>query len=268
MSRVLNRFVLLAYLDLKKFVFYYWFAFPALSYPKARIATHPPSYLKDILDERQRRSLEESYFSLPDAESKSFFFIHQASGGEIAIRPLSDYAKLKKAEASVDDKLFLGFADPSTRGDHPGWPLRNLLAFVAKRFPETSNWTVVCLRLRARSSDFSLCLDVTIEPSSLSGAAQKEPRESGNQKEEEGKDEEAPKCVGWEKNDKQKLLPRCVDMSSILDPSRLAQNAVNLNLKLMRWRLVPVSALLWILHISFPPFRNLDLHMLSPRVFV
>lgn len=248
MSRALNRFVLLAYLDLKKFVFYYWFAFPALSYPKARLNTHPPCYLKDILDERQRRSLEEAYFSL-SAERKSFFFIHLASEGEITIRPLSDYLKLKEAAASSSsvksgERLLLGFADPSTQGDHPGWPLRNLLAFVAKRFHEIANWTVVCLRLRARSSDFSLCLDIAIEPSSC--GAEKE-QESGDPPEEE----RVPKCVGWEKNDKQKLLPRCVDMSSILDPSRLAQNAVNLNLKLMRWRLVPVSVFSKPLQISW-----------------
>jgi len=46
-------------------------------------------------------------------------------------------------------------------------------------------------------------------------------------------------CVGWEKNEKQNLGSRVVDLSSSLDPKKLASNAVDLNLKLMRWRLMP-----------------------------
>ena len=46
-------------------------------------------------------------------------------------------------------------------------------------------------------------------------------------------------CVGWEKNEKQKLAPRMVDLSSSFDPKVLSANAVNLNLKLIKWRLMP-----------------------------
>ena len=45
--------------------------------------------------------------------------------------------------------------------------------------------------------------------------------------------------VGWEKNHQQKLLPRFVDMSRSMDPAHVAESAVDLNLKLMRWRLLP-----------------------------
>lgn len=50
---------------------------------------------------------------------------------------------------------------------------------------------------------------------------------------------ECPKCLGWEKNERQKLGPRMVNLSSSMDPARLAESAVDLNLKLMRWRLLP-----------------------------
>ncbi|CAG2182136.1 unnamed protein product, partial [Oppiella nova] len=50
---------------------------------------------------------------------------------------------------------------------------------------------------------------------------------------------ESIECVGWEKNEKNLLLPRVVDLSALMDPHRLAEGAVDLNLKLMRWRLVP-----------------------------
>lgn len=31
---------------------------------------------------------------------------------------------------------------------------------------------------------------------------------------------EIPKCVGWEKNKQQKLVPRMVDLSATMDPER------------------------------------------------
>ena len=48
-----------------------------------------------------------------------------------------------------------------------------------------------------------------------------------------------PSVVGWEKNERGKLGPRMVDLSQSMDPVRVAESAVDLNLKLMRWRLVP-----------------------------
>jgi len=48
-----------------------------------------------------------------------------------------------------------------------------------------------------------------------------------------------PKAVGWEMDDKGKPRPRKVDMGPVMDPRRMAETAVDLNLKLMRWRLMP-----------------------------
>lgn len=50
-----------------------------------------------------------------------------------------------------------------------------------------------------------------------------------------------PPIVGWERNPMRnnQLLPRFIDCSHQLDPKRLSSDAVHLNLKLMKWRLVP-----------------------------
>ncbi|KAJ6650904.1 hypothetical protein lerEdw1_001977, partial [Lerista edwardsae] len=48
-----------------------------------------------------------------------------------------------------------------------------------------------------------------------------------------------PKAVGWEKNQKGTMGPRMVNLSECMDPKRLAESSVDLNLKLMCWRLVP-----------------------------
>lgn len=48
-----------------------------------------------------------------------------------------------------------------------------------------------------------------------------------------------PAAVGWEKNPAGKLGPRMADLAPMMDPTRLADQAVDLNLKLMRWRILP-----------------------------
>ena len=66
---------------------------------------------------------------------------------------------------------------------------------------------------------------------------------------------ERPGVVGWEKNDKGKLGPKMADLAPLMDPTRcvlavagwdeadgelrLADQAVGLNLQLMRWGVMP-----------------------------
>lgn len=50
-----------------------------------------------------------------------------------------------------------------------------------------------------------------------------------------------PPIIGWERNKEKmnRLVPRFVDCSHQMDPVLLSNNALHLNLKLMKWRLVP-----------------------------
>jgi len=48
-----------------------------------------------------------------------------------------------------------------------------------------------------------------------------------------------PDIVGLEPNAKGKLGPRIADLRPHMDPRMLAESSVSLNLKLMRWRLLP-----------------------------
>lgn len=45
--------------------------------------------------------------------------------------------------------------------------------------------------------------------------------------------------MGWERNSSGKLAPKLADLGPSMDPLRLADQAVDLNLKLMRWRILP-----------------------------
>ncbi|KAK5202374.1 Autophagy protein 7, partial [Exophiala xenobiotica] len=48
-----------------------------------------------------------------------------------------------------------------------------------------------------------------------------------------------PKVVGWERNAANKLSGRMADLTEYMDPKKLADSSVDLNLKLMKWRISP-----------------------------
>jgi len=48
-----------------------------------------------------------------------------------------------------------------------------------------------------------------------------------------------PKVTGWERSAQGKLAPKLADLGSLIDPHQLASQAVDLNLKLMKWRIAP-----------------------------
>ena len=48
-----------------------------------------------------------------------------------------------------------------------------------------------------------------------------------------------PKVSGWERNEAGRLNNRVVDLAAYMNPERLADQAVDLNLKLIKWRIAP-----------------------------
>ena len=116
---------------------------------------------------------------------------------------------------------FICFADPSTFPQNPGWILRNLLALAQQRW-RLSEVQVLCYRDThiKRDTASSLVLSLRTEISDTS-------------------DDSMPKVTGWERNLNGKLNSRVVDLSDHMDPKRLADQSVDLNLKLMKWRIAP-----------------------------
>jgi ubiquitin-like modifier-activating enzyme ATG7 len=52
-----------------------------------------------------------------------------------------------------------------------------------------------------------------------------------------------PKITGWERGPSGRLASRLINLAQYMDPTRLADQAVDLNLKLMKWRIAPNLAL-------------------------
>nr|VZI39389.1 unnamed protein product [Spirometra erinaceieuropaei] len=211
----LLRFILLTYCDLKHHKFYFWFAFPSpLQQQGFQILERRP--ISEEFTQSQLDSLLAAYDKWREQSNDVFFSFRTGADGDVRVFSLSEFD-------ACQENNYLGFSDPSSDADHPGWPLRNLLFAVSSTLTLSSPETVKVLCFRDRYSlgerifthSFVLRIQLLQKPSSSE-----------------------TKFVGWEKW-QGKLQPRRVNLSSTMDPVKLAESAVDLNLKLMVWRMLP-----------------------------
>lgn len=181
---------------------------------------------------------------------------------------------------------FVGFADPSNYSANPGWMLRNLLVLVRHRW-HLDEVQILCYRdtharrehpsslimtLRSAEPVFKdptpqkLSADIptmktssALSPSDVDqfGELIERPKEPAKPESTPPPPEKTvpkvpppPKVTGWERNEHNKLVSRSVDLASYLDPARLADQAVDLNLRLIKWRISPSIDLETIKHTS------------------
>lgn len=97
--------------------------------------------------------------------------------------------------------------------DNPLIQLKNYLFFLSKKGYESISLLVY--RNNGKSFLMKLTLDSTVH-------------ELKN-----------PKITGWERTIQGKLGPKLADLGSLINPKELASQAVDLNLKLMKWRVAP-----------------------------
>uniref|UniRef100_A0A663MMC7 Ubiquitin-like modifier-activating enzyme ATG7 n=1 Tax=Athene cunicularia TaxID=194338 RepID=A0A663MMC7_ATHCN len=220
---LLNRFLLLTFADLKKYNFYYWFCYPALCFPDGIHIIQKPVCLGDRFPLNQIQALQKAYDELCQKEGVTalpyFLIKYHDNSVEISL--------LKKWDGFFQDqggKVTVGVYDPCNLSHYPGWPLRNFLILAAHKWGSIlQSVEVLCFRDRTmqgvRDITHSIIFEIKLPERAL------------------GPD--CPKAVGWEKNQKGGIGPRMVNLSECMDPKRLAESSVDLNLKLMCWRLVP-----------------------------
>ena len=185
---------MIAFADLKKYKYFYWFAFPAfVSSPAWHVSEKGWQSASTSFSSDQLSSIHQQLSS----NTHAFFFLQQDS-----VLPLEDY----KGETDVT----LAFIDPSAQPQNPGWPLRNLLAYLRALYPQSSRAVkVLCWRdsevphtgqeWKSLVGDLSLGDGSTEVQVALQGK---------------------PHAVGWEKNPQGKLSPRMADLAPMMDPTR------------------------------------------------
>jgi len=150
-------------------------------------------------------------------QARAFFLVRPAQDGGVEVASAQDfsvffenvseqsvracvshiiYKCVSDDDANDDFQRTVGFLDPSAQASAPGWPLRNLLAYLRAVHPEaTQAVRVLCWRGDTSSSRFGI----------LRGGP------TGVEKQS---------VVGWEKNVQGKLGPRVADLAPMMDPKR------------------------------------------------
>ncbi|EHA55718.1 Autophagy protein 7 [Pyricularia oryzae] len=237
---LLSSFAILSYADLKKYRFTYWFAYPTLHSvpawrrdgPLARFSSKETTALVNEVgtfryahDTRQH-----GFFLAKKVPYRSGPFRRglprdDSDGDDIgftwSIGALGEFEKGFFKGIKEEDQ-YIAFVDSSSYAENPSWPLRNLLVLIRQRF-QLQKANILCYRdtQARRDEPRSIVLPLASE-----GPAT--PQTS-----------EMPKVTGWERHPSSKLQARVISLAEYMDPTRIADQAVDLNLKLMKWRISP-----------------------------
>ncbi|KAL5594463.1 uncharacterized protein BROUX77_007810 [Berkeleyomyces rouxiae] len=248
---LLSSFILISFADLKKFNYTYWFAFPALhsSWVHASEVAHITPQESTALVE----SVDGWQYRVKDTRQHGFFVAKKVlrsvlnedgdEATEVATQNTSftefgnedeelPYVWVVDSIGSFDrgffdnvaeEDRFVGFIDSSNYPRNPGWQLRNLLVLIQRRF-KMNKVNILCYRDVHNHRDAARSIIMTLQAVDTI----EEPLQTA----------EMPKVTGWEKNGATFKYKR-VSLAAYMDPLRIADQSVDLNLKLMKWRLAP-----------------------------
>lgn len=194
---ILSTFYTLTFADLKKYKFFYWFAFPT-----AVLNWTLKDPIKSFTVDSDLTKEIESWRNTVPSNQWGFFFITK-SDSKWSVSQLQDFKETKCAET------FAVFCDPSSHANVPGWPLRNFLMYL-------SHHNLLHIPILAYRTNPVPSFTFSVDPVVLTDF----------------------KSTGWERVNN-KLIPKQANLGSLIDPVKLADQAVDLNLKLMKWRIAP-----------------------------
>ncbi|KAI8434363.1 hypothetical protein MSG28_012421 [Choristoneura fumiferana] len=192
---VLSNFIVISFADLKKFHYYYWFAYPAPSQPTVYLK-EPSSSITTHFNNKQLENLAQAYKSF-DLLQKNFFIILKEND-DIALKTLAEVLDPKlpvQNELCVDlSNAYFVFADPSNTSN-PGWPMRLFLAALLEHCPFLTKNDIKVIGLRCHVNgavDRSLVFTVTA-PENVQAT-------------------ESAGWVGWERNDRGNFGPKLANI--------------------------------------------------------
>ncbi|KAL7561286.1 hypothetical protein ACA910_022555 [Epithemia clementina (nom. ined.)] len=280
----LTMFVLLTFADLKNHKVLYWFGFPALSAP---ILFHPftpqrqqPQTWSSLYTTQERLDMARQVVSMrrqilatgascPDDRAVGLppYFVWFPSRKVCLPLSVSVLAAAEAGRYNVTDphQVVFAFFDPNSASTDPGWPLRNLVAFLSFHLglggqavnilcyrPGRLRRVVSVNNLSEKSNtddedmvlveldhvhDQSLFMQILAPTKTEFGWIH--PHDETAEDNSNSETYSKVKVAGWELNPRGKPGPRSVHLRPLLDASHLAIQAADLNLQLMKWRMIP-----------------------------
>lgn len=187
----------MTFADLKKYKFFYWFAFPT-----AVLNWTSKSPIVPFKVEPDLTTAIAAWRESVPTNQWGFFFISKTDD-KWNVQQLNEFKETEGAQT------FAVFCDPSTYPEVPGWPLRNFLMYL-------SHSNLLHIPVLAYRANVDSSFTFTANPVDFTDF----------------------KATGWERVNN-KLVPKQANLGSLIDPLKLADQAVDLNLKLMKWRIAP-----------------------------
>jgi ubiquitin-like modifier-activating enzyme ATG7 len=240
---LLSSFIILSFADLKKYQFTYWFGFPAIHSEPPWVRSGPIGHLTSDESTALVEAVGTWRYTVSTEGEHGFFLAKKVRGKPETPSPLLEddpvdigyqwqIGSLREFESGFFDNVreedrYVAFVDPSNYPEHPSWPLRNLLVLIRQRY-RLKKVQILCYRdtQPRRHEARSIILPLAVDESSGETTTEETPAKM-------------PGVIGWERDDSGKLRARRVNLAEYMDPTRLADQAVDLNLKLMKWRLAP-----------------------------
>ncbi|CAE8618992.1 unnamed protein product, partial [Polarella glacialis] len=209
---LLRPLLLVSFADLKKYHFAYTVAFPVLVPPGGGWEQYASPCGAEAAG-LGRAELSKLARALAGAGA---CLLLRGESDAWSVRPLADLAN---HDAEDEDKRIVAFVDPSTAEDVPGWPLRNLLLALGRHRP--GRHRILAFRdpqlAGAGGGGYGAPATAT---AAVASTALTDPAPAECQ------------LAGWSKIQN-------FDLTAFLDSKRVAADAVDLNIKLMKWRLLP-----------------------------
>ena len=202
----LSRFLLVVFADLKAMVFTYWFCFPSVTFQIDNVLK-----LSRVEEESSLKSVLHDYFGLQQPGVFGVLFLESVPQ-IVSFKVLLDLISANKLQ-----KYYFGFVDPSG-SSKLGWNAQNLIYFTLK-YLQIDSISILCFRDMHSPLETewkSVIFDIKVNMSSID-----------------------TKGVGWELNSKLQMGPRKMAMKDFMDPDALISSSLNLNLSLLKWRLLP-----------------------------
>eukprot|EP00929_Paragymnodinium_shiwhaense_P017638 TRINITY_DN12713_c0_g1_i1.p1 TRINITY_DN12713_c0_g1~~TRINITY_DN12713_c0_g1_i1.p1 ORF type:complete len:677 (-),score=151.98 TRINITY_DN12713_c0_g1_i1:283-2313(-) len=212
----LRPFLAVVFADLKKYLFSYTVSFPVFAPSSPWRLEESIEPAREIVWQVSRQLLEDNEL----AAAGAFLIVLSEDLKSCSLRPLAALLDGGNGSELPEGRTMVGFVDPSQE-DAPGQPLRNLLAAVAYHRPGLRRYFAFRDLFESRKASEKLRSRIlVVESNSNAEALLKGTPGASN------------RFAGWSK-------ANTVELMKFLDKKQMAADAVDLNVQLMKWRLMP-----------------------------
>lgn len=139
----LNQFILITFADLKKFKFYYWFAFPVLSIQNTLMNVQN---LKDLdFYQVHRQILNHDSFKEFRETTRNYYKSLDSKPSEFCWDTLTKKCVLLHEIKELSDNFIFCLVDSASSKEYPGIAIRQTIAYLKIKFNPTK-LSLICMR--------------------------------------------------------------------------------------------------------------------------